>query len=61
MAEVQERIKNRARESMNKSQKEYYLREQMKAIKKELDEDDHEEIEGYRVKLATIGNVKRSI
>ena len=50
VAEVQERIKNRARESMNKSQKEFYLREQLKAIKKELGEDDLEEIEAMRTK-----------
>ena len=54
VAEVQERIKNRARESMNKSQKEFYLREQMKAIKKELGEDDLEEIEAMRTKLETL-------
>jgi len=54
VAEVQERIKNRARESMNKSQKEYYLREQLKAIKKELGEDDHEEIEKMRQQLEAL-------
>lgn len=54
VAEVQERIKNRARESMNKSQKEFYLREQMKAIKKELGEDDLEELEAMRGKLAQL-------
>ena len=54
VAEVQERIKNRARESMNKSQKEFYLREQMRAIKKELGEDDIEEIEIMRAKLAQL-------
>lgn len=52
VAEVQERIKTNARDSMNKSQKEYYLREQLRAIKKELGEDESEEIEGLRDKLA---------
>lgn len=51
VAEVQERVKNRARESMHKSQKEFYLREQLKAIKKELGEDDIEDIETMRAKL----------
>ncbi|MGC2310551.1 MAG: endopeptidase La [Candidatus Babeliaceae bacterium] len=51
VAEVQERIKARARDSMNKSQKEFYLREQMKAIKKELGEDDLEDIDKLRMKL----------
>lgn len=42
VGEIQENIKNRARDSMNKSQKEFYLREQLRAIKKELGEDDNE-------------------
>jgi ATP-dependent Lon protease len=51
VAEVQERIKSRARDSMNKSQKEFYLREQLKAIKKELGEDDLDDIDKLRIKL----------
>jgi ATP-dependent Lon protease len=54
VAEVQERIKNRARESMNKSQKEFFLREQIRAIKKELGEDDIEDIEEMRAKLDSL-------
>ncbi|MBI2775341.1 endopeptidase La [Candidatus Dependentiae bacterium] len=54
VAEVQERVKNRARESMNKSQKEFYLREQLKAIKKELGEDDVEDVEEMRTKIETL-------
>jgi ATP-dependent Lon protease len=54
VAEVQERIKNNARDSMNKSQKEYYLREQLRAIKKELGEDDSEEVEVVREKLSKL-------
>lgn len=50
VSEVQERVKVRARESMNKSQKEFYLREQLKAIKKELGEDDLDEVERMRLK-----------
>ena len=41
--DVEEKIKNRVKKQMEKSQKEYYLNEQMKAIQKELnhgDEDD---------------------
>lgn len=52
LSEIQEKIRNDARESMNRSQKEYYLREQLKAIKKELGEDDTEEIDQMRQKLA---------
>lgn len=54
VAEMQERIRNRARESMNQSQKEFYLREQIKAIKKELGEDDAEDIELLRKKLEVL-------
>ncbi len=54
VAEVQERIKTNARDSMNKSQKEYYLREQLRAIKKELGDDEAEEIEAMRDKLAKL-------
>ena len=39
---------------MNKSQKEFYLREQIKAIKKELGDDDGEEIDAMRVKLEAL-------
>ncbi len=51
VAEVQERIKSRARESMNKSQKEFYLREQLKAIKKELGDDDQQEVDKMRERI----------
>ena len=54
VAELEEGIKNRARESMNKAQKEFYLREQIRAIKNELGEDDAEEIDGYRKQLDKI-------
>ncbi len=51
VAEVQEKIRSNAREAMNQSQKEYYLREQLRAIKQELGEDDLEEIEEMHEKL----------
>ncbi len=51
VADMQEKIRNNARDSMNKAQKEFYLREQMRAIKKELGEDDLEELEMMRVRL----------
>ena len=54
VAEIQEKIRGHARDSMNKSQKEYYLREQLRAIKKELGEDDLQEIEQMRDKLETL-------
>jgi len=54
VAEIQEKIRNNARESMNRSQKEFYLREQLKAIKQELGEDDLEEIEDMREQLQAL-------
>jgi ATP-dependent Lon protease len=54
VAEMQERIRNHAREAMNKAQKEFYLREQLRAIKKELGEDDAEEIEAFREKITKL-------
>ncbi len=50
VSEVQERVKTRARDSMNKSQKEFYLREQLKAIKKELGDEDLDDLETMRLK-----------
>jgi len=41
--QVEKRIRNRVKRQMEKSQREYYLNEQMKAIQKELSEGD----EGY--------------
>ncbi len=54
VAEIQEKIRSNAREAMNKAQKEYYLREQLKAIKQELGEDDLEEIEAMVEKLESL-------
>ena len=45
--EVENRIRNRVRKQMEKSQKEYYLNEQMKAIQKELGDDEEDEISNY--------------
>ena len=52
--EMQENIKSRARESMNRSQKEFYLREQLRAIKKELGEDDSDEVDRMRSTIAEL-------
>ena len=51
VAEIQDKIKNSTRDSMNKSQKEFYLREQLKAIKKELGDDELDDIDEVRLKL----------
>jgi ATP-dependent Lon protease len=54
MLSVQAQIQNAAREEMGKNQKEYYLREQMKAIQQELgDNDGKEELEELRKSIET--------
>ncbi|MCR4402308.1 MAG: endopeptidase La [Firmicutes bacterium] len=52
--ELEKKINSRVRKQMEKTQKEYYLREQMKAIQKELGERDERSQEGeeYREKIA---------
>jgi ATP-dependent Lon protease len=56
MLEVQSRIRNTARERIEKEQREYFLRQQLKAIQEELGELDEkkEEVENYRKKLAQL-------
>lgn len=51
--EIERKISSRVRKQIDKSQKEYYLREQMKAIQKELGEKEghQEDIDRYREKL----------
>lgn len=52
--ELERRIGLRVRKQMEKAQKEYYLREQMKAIQKELGDKDERQVEAdeYREKIA---------
>ncbi|MBO8128574.1 MAG: endopeptidase La [Peptococcaceae bacterium] len=52
--ELERRINVRVRKQMEKTQKEYYLREQLKAIQRELGEKDERAAEGeeYREKIA---------
>ncbi|MBE6447714.1 MAG: endopeptidase La [Alphaproteobacteria bacterium] len=52
MLEVENRIRNRVKKQMEKSQKEYYLNEQMKAIQKELgDGEEDSEISEYMKRI----------
>ncbi len=51
--EVEDRIKNRVKKQMEKSQKEYYLNEQMKAIQKELRQDEEDELGEYLKRINT--------
>lgn len=56
LLEVQSRIRNIARERMEREQREYFLRQQLKAIQEELGEGDERkaEIEEYREKLSKL-------
>lgn len=51
--EIEKKISGRVRKQMEKTQKEYFLREQMKAIQQELGEKDERasEVEEYRQKM----------
>ncbi len=52
LLEVENKIKSRVKKQMEKSQKEYYLNEQMRAIQKELgDGDEENEIDAYMQKI----------
>ena len=53
---IEKKITLRVKKQMNKVQKDYYLREQLKAIQKELGEDEDltSEVEEYKAKLKKI-------
>ncbi|RAK21357.1 ATP-dependent proteinase [Anoxybacillus vitaminiphilus] len=55
--ELEKKISMRVKQSMERTQKEYYLREQMKAIQKELGEKDGKtgEVEQLKVKIEAAG------
>jgi ATP-dependent Lon protease len=57
MMQVQAKLRQEVEESTAKQQREFYLRQQMRAIQKELGEDDPEsnELEDLRTKLAEAG------
>ncbi len=57
MVGVDKKIRGRVKQQMEKSQREYYLNEQMKAIQKELDngEDGQNEIEQLQAKVDDAG------
>ena len=50
-SKVEEQIKSDTRDQINKSQREYYLREQLRAIQKELGEELDSEIEDFKKKI----------
>jgi len=54
LSHVQEKIRSHTRESINRSQREYYLREQLKAIQKELGEESDSDIDDLKQKMITL-------
>ncbi|TXR53543.1 endopeptidase La [Reinekea thalattae] len=63
LLEVEKRIRSRVKKQMEKSQREYYLNEQMKAIQKELgdiDENNISEIEEIEKKIKDSGMPKEA-
>ena len=60
--QVEKKIKGRVKRQMEKTQKEYYLNEQMKAIQKELGEnEDTDEIAEIEKKIANIKFTKEAL
>ncbi|MGL5751274.1 MAG: endopeptidase La [Paraclostridium sp.] len=62
LLKIEKKIALKVKKSMNKVQKEYYLREQIKAIQKELGEEDdvYSEADEYRKKLQKLKISKES-
>ncbi len=56
--EVDKRIRTRVKKQMEKSQREYYLNEQMKAIQKELGEDNVNEVDELARRVEAAGMPK---
>ena len=62
LAEVEQRIRGRVKKQMEKSQREYYLNEQIKAIQKELgDEDGVSEFEQLEATIEEVGMPKSAL
>ncbi|MGB8991540.1 MAG: endopeptidase La, partial [Desulfobaccales bacterium] len=59
---IQAKIQSQAREEMDRTQREYFLREQLRAIKKELGDIDEtsKEMEDYRLKIARVRMTKQA-
>jgi len=59
--QVEKRIRGRVKRQMEKSQREYYLSEQMKAIQKELgDTDEQSDVEELEAKIKSVGLSKEA-
>ena len=59
--QVEKRIRGRVKRQMEKSQREYYLNEQVKAIQKELgEEDERSELDALEAKIKEAGMTKEA-
>ncbi|WP_107843087.1 endopeptidase La [Neisseria sicca] len=59
--QVEKRIRGRVKRQMEKSQREYYLNEQVKAIQKELgEEDERGELDALEAKIKEAGMIKEA-
>ena len=63
LTQMEKKIRDRVKKQMEKSQKEYYLSEQMKALKKEMGEGDEsdDEVEILEKKIADSGMTKEAL
>ena len=63
LLQVEKRIRGRVKKQMERSQREYYLKEQMKAIQKELGDSDegHNEIEELKKRIDAAGLPKDAL
>ena len=61
IVEIEKEIGNKVKSKLDKSNKEYFLREQIKAIQEELGEDEEKrEFNKYSNQLKKLKNAKRS-
>ena len=61
MLRIESEIQEKTRSNMDQAQRDYYLREQMKAIREELGEgDDHPEFDEYEQKIIALNLEKES-
>lgn len=63
LLQVEKRIRGRVKKQMERSQREYYLNEQMKAIQKELGDGDegHNEVEELKKRIEAAGLPKDAL
>ena len=63
LLQVEKRIRGRVKKQMERSQREYYLNEQMKAIQKELGDGDegHNEVEELKKRIEAAGLPKEAL